>query len=157
MASKWFQRGKEGIEKSKQIDAAIKTRREQSGAIRFWLKADESAKFTFLDSPDFFLHEHNLKLGGKFFNFFTCIQEADTCPICESGDNPSYVLVATVINHREYTDKEGKKHKNQKQLLVLKGRAKDKIIRQIEKRQDLKFCTYESHRGAGPTECSYLQ
>jgi len=108
-----------------------------------------------LDTPQFFLYEHQLKIGGNWRNWFTCLKDIDTCPICESGEHPSYVVVATVINHRKWTDKEGKVHQNEKQLAVFKGKARERILKQIERRDgDLKFCVYEFSRGSSGTEAS---
>lgn len=154
-AASWYHKGKDGVQVSKRVDEEARIRREQQGPMRFWLEKDSSAKVTLLDSPEFFMYEHNLEIAGKFFNHFTCIKEFDTCPLCESGDRPSFVVVATVINHKKYTDKEGKTRINQKQLLVAKGKARQVLLRQIERRDgDLKYCAYELTRGTVATECS---
>lgn len=152
----WFQRGEEGKKRAAEEDAATQARREQRGGPRrFWLKNDTSAKVTYLDTPDVFLHEHNLKLAGKFYNYFTCLKDIDTCPICEDGDQPSYIVAATIIDHRKYTDKDGKEHVNQKKLIVFKGRARQRIMKKIERRDgDIKYCAYEMSRGSSGTECS---
>jgi hypothetical protein len=153
--SSWFRRGKEAFEHSKKVDAEAKARRDQQGPRRFWLEPDSSAKFTWLDNPEFLVSEHNLKLNNRFHNFFTCIQEKETCPICESNDNPGWALVGTIISHKAFTDKDGNEHKAQKQLFVAKGRARSRIITQMERRKgDLTHSVYESTRGAGQTECS---
>ena len=125
----------------------------QRGTRRFWLPNTETAKVTFVDTPYFFVHEHNRKEEGKFFNFYTCIKEVDVCPMCEEGDKSSYVLAATIINHKPFEDREGNVHRHQKQLIVFKGKARDRMIRQLEKRDDIRFCVYEFHRGSGKTEC----
>lgn len=157
MASKkaWFQKGEAGRKQAESEDAAAEARRKaRSGPQRFYLKNDTSAKSTFLDNPDFFLHEHNLKINGKFYNYFTCLKDIDTCPICDDGDQPSYIVVATIIDHRKFT-KEGKEYVNEKKLIVFKGRARQRIMKQIERRDgDLKFCAYELSRGSTGTECS---
>jgi hypothetical protein len=151
----WFAKGKEGAERSKQVDAETQAKFEQSGIRRLWLENDTSAKFTFLDNPEFFMHEHNLKIGKSYHNYFTCIKDFDTCPLCESGDNPSYVVVGTIINHAKWKDKDEVEHTNQKQLAVFRGRARQKILKQIEKREgDLTYCVYEASRGSISTECS---
>jgi len=151
----WFQKGKDGWERSKDEDAAAKKRREEQGIWRFRLKSDSSAKITFLDSPAFFFYEHTLQVRGRWTQV-TCIKEMDTCPICErDGKPPSYVVAGTIINHAEYKTRKGEKIKNQKQLFVAKGRARQGLMRQIERRDDdLKFCAYEMARGGGDTECS---
>lgn len=154
--TKWFQTGEAGSKRAKQIDEEQKARREAgSGPRRFWLEPDTAAKITFLDTPKFFFHEHNLKLEGRFFNYFTCIKDMDTCPICESGDRSSYVMVGTILSHKTWKDGEGNVHKIQKQLFVAKGKARQKMTRQIEKREeDLTFTVYEMARGSTPTEAN---
>lgn len=152
---KWYQTGKDGIDRATQLDAAQQAKMDSKGPRRFWIDTDSAAKCTFLDTPSFFMHEHNLKIAGKYFNFFTCIKDIDTCPVCESGNNSSYVMVGTVISHKKFTDKDGKEHTNQKQLYVARGRARQKLVRQIEKRDgDLTFCVYEMARGTSQTEAS---
>ena len=155
----WYQTGKTGATKAKKIDAENKKKREQGGSeiMRFWLESDSSAMVTFLDTPSFFYYEHNLKLGGKYFNFFTCLQDFDTCPLCEDDQQSraSYVLAGTVISHKKFTDKDGKTHTNQKQLFVAKGRARQRLLKQIERREgNLKGCVFEMSRGTGQTESS---
>jgi hypothetical protein len=154
-AGAWYSTGKAGWKKAKEEDAAAKARREQRGPRRFWLDYDKSAKIVFLDTPDFFVHEHNLKIGGKYFNYATCLREVDTCPPCDEGDNPSYIVAGSIINLTPWTDKEGKVHKNEKQLFVAKGRARQRLMKQIERRGgDLTGCVYEMSRGSSTTECS---
>jgi|WetSurMetagenome_2_1015567.scaffolds.fasta_scaffold103231_2 hypothetical protein len=154
-AGAWYSTGKAGWKRAKEEDAAAKARREQRGPRRFWLDYDKSAKIVFLDTPDFFVHEHNLKIGGKYFNYATCLREIDTCPPCDEGDNPSYIVAGTIINLTPWTDKEGKEHKNEKQLFVAKGRARQRLMKQIERRGgELTGCVYEMSRGNSTTECS---
>jgi len=157
----WFQKGKEGTERSKTEDAAAKKRRAEGGKIqRFYLKGDTSAKITFLDNPAFFFHEHNLNMNGKWFNYFTCIKDFDTCPICESGDSAGYVLAATVIDHSTWKDDQGEQQGHRKRLFIAKGKARQLILRRIESQGkdgepgDLTGCVFECARGSSPTECS---
>ena len=151
----WYKTGEAGVKASKQADVQAKARRESRGPRRFHLPNDDSAKISFLDTPQFFLWEHNLNLGGKWFNYFTCLKDFDTCPLCESGDNASYILAGTVVNHKPYTDKDGAKHVNQKELFVAKGKARQSLLRQIERREgDLAGCVYEMARGSSTTECA---
>jgi len=151
----WFDKGNEGWKRAKQVDKKAKEKRDNKDPWRFRLKNDTSGKVTFLDNPSFFIHEHNLRVDGKFGNFFTCVKDFDTCPICEDGDTPGYVVVATVIDHTVWEDKDGKKHRNQKKLFVGKGKARQALLRQIERRDDdLKYCVYEMSRGSSSTECA---
>lgn len=156
MAKKsWYQKGNDGKKRAETLDREAKARRDAMGPRRFWLDYDSSAKVTFLDTPSFFLLEHNLKLGNKFYNYFTCIQDMDTCPLCEAGENPSYILVGTIINHKKWVDKKEVTHQHEKQLFVAKGKARERLLKQIERREDdLAFCIFELSRGSSSTECA---
>lgn len=104
----WYRTGEEGWAKAKQEDAEAKKRMEESRdprKNRFWLENDSAAKVTWLDTPSFFLHEHNLKINGRWGNYETCLKDFDTCPICESGQASSYIVVGTVISHKVWTDR----------------------------------------------------
>lgn len=150
----WYKTGKEGAAKSKQIDKQAQARRElQQLGRRFKLQADSSAKVTFLDTPAFFFSEHNLQLDGKWGNHFTCLSDFGDCPICESGEQASYVVAGTVIDHSTYISKDGTEYRNQKKLMVLKGKARQNILRQTAKKTDLAFKVYEFARGTSTTEC----
>jgi len=156
MPKKWFSKGKAGMTKSSQVDKEAKARQEErkNKPFRFWLEPDSSGKITFLDTPQFFIWEHNLKIAGKWGNFYTCLKEFDACPICEDlGEQSSFVVVATIIDHRKWVDRDGKEHKNQRKLYVARGRARQRIIKQIERRKgDMKFCAYDVARGTSQTE-----
>lgn len=125
----WFQQGSEGEERSRKI---AEKRADGFGPRRVWLPEGKSAKLTFLDSDGFFFYEHQLKLNGRWTNWFTCRKDFDECPICDDGKTPSYVCVYTVIDHSEYTDKTGVVHKNQKKLLVTKSGVQPKLARRKE-------------------------
>ena len=154
----WYKTGEEGWDKAKKEDAAAKRRREESRdprKNRFWLENDSAAKITWLDTPQFFLHEHNLKIDGHWGNFETCLKDFDTCPLCESGLNSSYIVAGTIISHKVWVDKAGNRHANEKQLFVAKGRARQRLLRQIGLRDgDLTGCVFEMARGSGATECA---
>jgi cobalamin biosynthesis protein CobT len=101
------------------------------------------------------LHEHSVKIGKEFRNYFTCRKEMDTCPLCEAGYNTSYVLVATIISHKKWKDKSGKIHTNQKQLIVFKSKAREAILRRIKKNDgDITRCVFEMSRGTAQGECA---
>jgi len=153
---KWFQKGKKGRERSKQEDEAAAQRREQSGIWRFRMGNNEAAKVVFLDNPDFFIHEHTLKVGPKQFVNETCIKDYDNCAPCDDmSDISSYEVIGTVIDTREYSGKDGKKHKNQKKLFVGKGKARQVLLRRIEQQDDdLTYCVFEMARGSNKNECA---
>lgn len=154
----WYQTGEKGWTKAKHEDAEAKKRMEEGRdprKNRFWLENDSAAKITFIDTPAFFLHEHNLKINGRWSNYETCLKDFDTCPICEAGQNSSYIVVGTIISHKVWTDRAGNKHANEKILFVAKGRARQRLLRQISLRDgDLTGCVYEMARGSSSTECS---
>ena len=151
----WYDQGEAGQEKARQDDEERK--RRASGIFRFWLPVDKSAQFTFLDTAGFFFKEHQLYINGSWMNFETCIQDIgeEDCPPCEAGMKYSYVCVFTVVDHSEYVSKTTKKRvTNTKKLLVLKATARNKILKQKERREgDLTFCRYEATRFADK-ECS---
>ena len=150
----WFAKGEEGRAKAKQADEEAKQRGEKAFR-RFRLEKDSSALITHLDTPDFFFYEHQLKLGPKTFRNVTCIRDSDNCPLDEQGLNPGYVLAGTVISHKPWKDKAGKIHKNQKQLIVYKGKARETILRKIEKNEgNIQYCVFEMSRGSSQTECA---
>ena len=157
-AKKWYKTGDKGWAKAKEEDEAAKKRREEGKdprKNRFWLENDSAAKITWLDTPSFFLHEHNLKVDGRWGCFETCLKDFDTCPICEAGMNSSYIVVGTIISHKVWEDRAGNRHANEKILFVAKGRARQRLLRQIGLRDgDLTGCVYEMARGSGATECS---
>lgn len=150
---KWFLKGDEGKKMAESVDKQAQERRSRTGPMRFYLPYDTSARVTFLDDPVFFIWEHNIKLGQNFNNFFTCIGNFDTCPLCEDlGDNPAFGVVCTVINHRKYEDKKGNVHQHQKQLMVAKGKARQILLRQLDRHKTMKHIMYEAARGSTQTE-----
>lgn len=150
----WYRTGKEGIEYSRQMDAQAKMRAESRGPLRFWTAKDSSKKLLFLDTPNFFVYEHDIEMAGRFGNFFTCIMDLEDCPLCREGLKPSYCLVATVIDFSSYTsEKTGETFKNQKKLFVAKGITRPNLIRQIKNRDgDLAFWIYTISRGSQAKE-----
>lgn len=153
--SKWYLKGKDGQKRADQEDAAAKKRREEkSGPWRFRLKNDESAKIIFLDNPEFFFYEHSEKIGRDFVTA-TCIGSDDNCPACDAGFNPSYVVVCSVLDLRKYEDREGTVHKIQKKLFIGKSKAREKLLKQFQKRNNkLRFAAYEMSRGSSLNECA---
>lgn len=153
--SKWYLKGKDGQQRAGQEDAAAKKRREEkSGPWRFRLKNDESAKIIFLDNPEFFFYEHSEKIGRDFVTA-TCIGSDDNCPACDAGFNASYVVVCTVLDLRKYEDREGKVHKVQKKLFIGKSKAREKLLKQFQKRdKKMRMAAYEMSRGSSLNECA---
>lgn len=140
----WFQRGDAGFKRSQQIAEDMA---KNAKPFRVWLPVGGHTTLTFLDGEGFFYYEHQLKIDGDWKNWFTCRRDFSECPLCDAGDNPTYVAAYTVIDHSEYTSKRtGKKVKNQKRLLVTKGPVHDKWARRIEENGELTYCVYSCAR-----------
>lgn len=142
----WFAKGGEGLKKKHQLDEIARMRKEK-GVPRFFLKhtgntneetgaKDNEARIVFLDSEGFWVHEHNLKLDGRWGNMFTCVKELGPCPICEAtGDKPTFTCYYTVIDTRKWPKKDGTISKSRKVLFPAKGTASD-IIADLRKEND---------------------
>ncbi len=121
---------------------------------RFWMPNDSEGQITFLDgnlndegaldAP--MLWEHQLKLNGHFRNWFPCTRDEEPCPICEQGDTAYFAAAFTIVDHRQWTDKQGKVHENDLKLFVCK-RETYKILQKIAaKRGGLAGCTFDVSR-----------
>ncbi len=147
----WYQTGKEGFETAQR---KIEEAKSQYGPMRFWLKQGGSAKVTFLDSEGFYFQEHNLKINGKWGNYFTCLKDFSECPLCESGDRSGYMCAYTIIDHSKYETKQGKVIQNQKKLLVVRPQVMNKLARRREALEgNLQFGVFRFSRD-GAQECS---
>lgn len=152
---KWFRKGKEGIAESHQVSKKQQLQQGDRGPIPFTLPYDSSAKFIFVDDPLFFLYLHTVKVGAKEYIRLTCIRDAETCPACESGDNPAYAVVGTVIDTRPYTKKDGTVVKFSKKPFIAKGKAREVLLRRLEENGGkLRGHLMKSTRGTTQTECN---
>lgn len=92
----------DGEEAAAKRSAEAQARRD-SGAdfvFRHWMKEGEEKQVIFLDDQILSgvnLQEHQLKLNNSWRNWFTCIGEEETCPICASGTRPYWVAYFTVL------------------------------------------------------------
>jgi len=154
----WYKKGDEGyqaLREREEHEAEERSRR----VFRVWLREGEKGKFTFLDNDGFFYKEHNLKLRGKWGNFFTCPGDYTECPLCDSGERASSVAAFTVIDHRPYEVKhgpdKGKIRKNVKKLLVVKRGALHKLMDRRQKlgEKGLLYGVFEFARFSA-TECN---
>lgn len=139
----WFAKGDVGFARKHQQDQFSAMRREK-GAPRFYLKPtpgvhdpgeglDNEGRIVFLDSAGFWIHEHNLKLEGKWGNFFTCVKDFQPCEICNQlNDKSIYTCYFTVIDTRKFTRKDGSVSKYRKVLFPAKGGAID-VIESLKK------------------------
>lgn len=147
----WYSKDREA---SSQKEQEILSKLSGNKVFRFRIKPGETCNITFLDTPMFYFAEHTVKQGTGFTTI-TCIGEEEHCPLCAQGEIPSFSLAATVINHGEYKTKKGNVIKNRKQLIVLKGKAKRAIEKQIDKHKgNIQYFVYEADRDISPTSCS---
>lgn len=150
----WYLKGKDGINRGKEEAQRAKERRENQGPLRFWLNYDSSANVILLDTPWFFFYEHNLSIGGKYHNYYTCVRDIEPCPLDKADRDPSYSLAFTGIDCTKFTTKDGVTKQYQKRLFVLRGKALEVMTRRMEKLGELKGMIFEFARGSKKTECS---
>lgn len=152
MAKSWYSVGDDVFARLEQFE---KERDSSNGPMRFFIRPGSSAKITFLDSAGFGFLEHNLKLDGRWGNYFTCLRDFSECPICEAGFRPSFVVAWTIIDHSKYvSERTLKEYRNTKKLFV----AKQAVINRIKRRResldgDLTFALFDIRRDKRE-ECS---
>ena len=121
---------------------------------RFWMKTDDTKHITFLDGgldEDGLLitvsyYEHQVKMDGNWRNWFVCVSESEPCPICEDDQKPSLVSLFTIIDHSEFTDREGNVRSNNRTLYPVKGESFKRLQKLASKRNGLMGCTFEVSR-----------
>ena len=154
MAVSFLKKGKEARKEAALVDADRK-RRQEDQTRRFWVKRGGERRITFLDGSldaDGELsmvtyYEHNLYMNGNWRNFFVCTgNEEEPCPICEEGKLPSMVAAFTIVDHTEYTDRNGETHKNQKMLLIAKRQTQQILETIAVKRGGLAGLTFDVMR-----------
>lgn len=159
MAMGFLKKGKAAQQLHKAADQkaeAAKAAYEAGTVRRFFIKREdeEEATITFLDGDldddgmldAVTLWEHNLKINGKWGNIHPCTQLQEECPICEGGDNPYLITLFTIIDHREWTDKNGNKHSNERKLFACKREVFKRLQKIAAKRGGLAGCTFEVSR-----------
>jgi hypothetical protein len=105
---------------------------------RFWLKAGEERKVIFLDKDPFTFWEHQVKLNNDYRNYFTCLQNMNQpCPLCKAGIKRYFVGLFSVIELSEWTDKDGKLHKNPVKIMAIKQKALKVLKRHSDKNRVL--------------------
>lgn len=159
MSISWLKTGAASANLAKQDEAEKAMQQEQKGLLwRFSLKDKEEARMTFIDgdlSPEGFLippryYEHGI-WDGKTMSFYVCPEKTmpeagHKCPLCAQGDKAALVAVFTVIDHREFTTKAGKKMANQKRLLVAKPMSMEMLTKIAVKRGGLAGATFDVTR-----------
>jgi hypothetical protein len=153
---KWGVTGKAAQAKMAEEQAKFDKKTEEMKRMwRFWMNGGESGQITFLDGMlDEFgvlqgltFYEHNLKLNGKWGNYFICIGEWEPCPICEGGDESRLVTAFTIIDHREYKGKKAV-YKDTRKLYVCKKGTLEILQKRASKQgaTGLAGCTFDLTR-----------
>ena len=155
MSVGFLKKGKAARKEASALDAQRKQREEENKFRRFFVKRGTERQITFIDGgldEDGELslntyYEHNLYMNGSWRNFFVCTgNEDEPCPICEEAKLPAMVAPFTIIDHTEYTDKQGKTHKNQVMLLLAKRGTQKLLEYQAAKRGGLAGVTFDVAR-----------
>ena len=122
--------------------------RQKSFVNRFWLPPEKSAKIVFLDDDPVILDEHQVKINGRWNNFFTCLRQlGQNCPLCDELDNrPATTGFYTIIDTTEWTDSRGNKHVNEKKLFAPKFKTLQMLKRLSKKRGGLQGCVFDVYR-----------
>ena len=151
----FLKKGKEARKEASALDAQRKQREEENKFRRFFVKRGTERQITFIDGgldEDGELslntyYEHNLYMNGSWRNFFVCTgNEDEPCPICEEAKLPAMVAPFTIIDHTEYTDKQGVTHKDQVMLLLAKRGTQKLLEYQAAKRGGLAGVTFDVAR-----------
>lgn len=158
MAVSYLKKGKSAKKEVAKAEAQ-QDLQKQNTQYRFWLKEDAEAKITFLDGDlaedgtidAVVYHEHNMQINGRWGNTFVCIKEFEPCPLCEVAEDTgkgkaAFVAAFTIIDHRVYEDKDGKKHKDQLRLFVCKLDTYKLLQKIATKRKGLAGCTFDVSR-----------
>jgi hypothetical protein len=109
----WTKKAPEGAERrvdmgwySKGLDdermEAARNESRKGSASRYFLKAGETKRIIMLDDDVFCIWEHNPKVNGEFWHYFTCRKGADPddpgCPMCLSKVKRYYVGFITILD-----------------------------------------------------------
>jgi len=161
MGVNWLKSGAASANMAKQDEAEKALQKEAQGSLwRFGLKDKEEARITFVDgslTPEGFLippryYEHGLwNEAARTMHFHVCPEKTlpeagHKCPLCSTGDKAALVALFTVIDHREFTTKAGKKLSNQKRLLVAKPTSMEMLTKIAVKRGGLAGATFDVTR-----------
>lgn len=127
----WMKRGsvaravtEQEIERARQ--RADERARQRQLPFRYWLPTGAQGDLIILDrelGPAFFEHELENKTTGKFDIHEACPKEWEACPLCEgtAGGKPSiFTMFFTVIDMREYTNRQGVTIPHTRKLLAVK-------------------------------------
>lgn len=130
---------------------------------RFFLSKDgEEATVRFLTEEPINFYEHTVKSvrGGKeHYDSVICTHDIGECPLCESGDKPSFKGAFLIYDKRpyEFTDKNGKKQTSKGQLrLYVQGARVLSQLDRLSERYGLTSRDYTITRSGSGTSTTYM-
>lgn len=130
---------------------AIETEREERTKVPFRVivkPSEEDRKLIYLDDEGFSFWEHTMNIPGQGWKQLTCLRPNPGCPMCAMGDRPYYVTLFSVVDTKEYKDRQGNVHKNKKKIHALKTEAAGKLFKLKEQCGGLKGRGILTSRGA---------
>jgi len=141
--------GNRGYDVFDQKEKEVESRRKDF-VPRFWLPSEKETKIVFLDDNPPIIEEHQLKIGGDWRNWVTCLRMiGESCPVCDVlGDKPYTVGFYTILDLSEFTDRQGQQRKNEKKLLPAKFKALKMLKRYSQKRGGLQYCVFDVTRSS---------
>jgi hypothetical protein len=111
---------------------------------RFWMKPNTKTKLTFVNDLPFSFFEHQLKINGKWQNFFTCKRKE--CPLCKAGNTANKMYAWVVVDHTTWTDNKGNQHQDEVRLFVCKAKPALRMQKLREKNDGLRGLRVEIER-----------
>jgi len=165
----WYDTG-EDAEKVHDDEEARREKARADGSIhRFWMPAprkdddgvmqDSVARITFVDDVTHPIHkfktpfvymEHQLFLDGSWKNWYTCPKkQLGSCPLCESGNVPYLASAFTIIDHSEWSARDGTLHKDEVKLYIAKSKVLKVLRRAAAKKKGLRGWLVEVMRTSG--------
>ena len=144
----WFRRGDDVFAKKRELDKIAKVKKEKSVS-RFFLKAGEESIIVFVDSVPVGIFEHNLRIDGRWGNFYTCSKDVGVCPICQyfRDNKPTWTVYFTVIDTRSFVrQSDGQEVKNRKVLFPVKGSAIALVEKLLKKYKNLSGLAFKVTR-----------
>lgn len=157
----WYQTGEEAEQFHDEEEERRQANYDQ--VFRFWMPPprvvggkmqDSVSHITFVDPNKHPVHgfqipfvymEHNLFLNQSWKNWFTCPKRearggepAVSCPLCKSGDKPYLAAAYTIIDHSEWTGKDGREHKDELKLYIVKSKVLKVLRRAAAKKGGLR-------------------
>jgi hypothetical protein len=156
----WAYQGEEAFNEGKRAKKEADAKRAAMGPWRYRLKNGTSGRATVIDrfvieeKNAFMFWEHGLKIDGNYRQY-TCSRGAGwPCEPCEEGAKKSYVWALTVINHKKRKTESGVTLQHTKELLILKGKAKERMENLAKKGKLFRGAVFEFVRGDSETEVS---